>query len=64
MIDPTMFFVTLSCIKRDYGWAEPTQVTPLLARMIYDMQTIFLFDLHFYNTGLVDVHERYMMSEG
>jgi len=43
---------------------EPTQVTPLLARMIYNMQTIFLFDLHFYDTGPVDVCERYMMSEG
>jgi len=64
MTDPTMCFVTLSCIRRDYGWAEPTQVTPLLARMIYNMRTIFLFDLHFYDTGPVDVRERYMMSEG
>jgi len=26
MTDPTMCFVTLSCIRRDHDWAEPTQV--------------------------------------
>jgi len=64
MTNPTMCFVILSYIKKDYGWVEPTQITPLLARMIYNMWTIFLFNLHFYNIGPVDVYERYMMLEG
>jgi len=45
--DPTICFIVLSCIQHDNSWAQAKDITPILARMLYILQTVFLYNIHF-----------------
>jgi len=57
--DPTMCFITLVSIKVDHSWAQAIEVTPIIAKMTYCMQTIFLVSLHMGDVETAIVCERY-----
>jgi len=57
--DPTMYFITLISIKADHSWAQAIKVTPIIAKMTYYMQTIFLVSLHMGNMETTIVCERH-----
>ena len=57
--DPTMCFITLISIKADHSWAQAIEVTPIIARMTYCMQTIFLVTLHMGDVETAIVRERH-----
>ena len=44
--DPTMCFLALASIKSDGGWATAAEVTPVIARLVFCMRAVFLFDLY------------------
>ena len=44
--DPTMCFLALSSIKADNGWALATEITPVIARLIFCIRSVFLFRVH------------------
>jgi len=55
--DPMICFVALAAIKADYSWAQAVEITPILARLVYGMQTIFLLSLHLGDVDTTVVHE-------
>ena len=57
--DPTMCFITLTSIKADHSWAQVIEITLIIARMTYCMQTIFLMSLHIGDVETAIVRERH-----
>jgi len=57
--DPTMCFVALAAIKADHSWAQAVDITPILARLVYGMRTIFLLSLHLGDVDTAVVRERH-----
>ena len=56
--DPTICFIVLSCIQHDNSWAQAKDITPILARMLYILRAVFLFNFHF-NSASACVRERH-----
>ncbi|KAF9440249.1 hypothetical protein P691DRAFT_768043, partial [Macrolepiota fuliginosa MF-IS2] len=57
--DPTMCFVALSSIREHHGWASPSYVTPILARLIFGIRCVFIRQM--FRSG--DLHEHFKVLQ-
>jgi len=56
--DPVICFLILYCIQSDDSWAQPNKITPIIARIIYIICTVFLYYIYF-NDKDTNVQERF-----
>ena len=61
--DPTMCFLTLSSIRADNSWAQATKITPIIARIIFSIWSIFLFHIHTGRKETETLHKKYQALE-
>jgi len=58
-----MCFITLISIKADQSWAQVIEVTPIITKMTYCMQIMFLMSLHMGNVETAIVRKRHYNLE-
>jgi len=45
--DLTICFIILSYIQHDNSWAQAKDINPILAKMLYILQVVFLYNIYF-----------------
>ena len=61
--DPTMCFLALSSIRADNGWALATEITLVIAKLIFCIRSMFLFCVHIDQEKTGTLHEHYQTLE-
>jgi len=54
-----MCFLALSSIKADNGWALATEITPVIAKLIFCIRSVFLFCVHIDQENTGTLRDRY-----
>ena len=45
--DSTICFIILLCIQHNNSWAQAKDINPILAKMLYILQVVFLYNIYF-----------------
>jgi len=58
-----MCFLALYSIKADNGWAQVIEITPVIAKLMFCIFSIFLFCVHVGQEGTGTLHKQYQTLE-
>ena len=58
-----MCFLALSSIKTNNGWAFAIEITPVIAKLIFCIRSVFLFRVHIDQENTGTLHDRYQALE-
>jgi len=61
--DPSICFVALMSIKADGGWASAMEVTPVIAKLIYGLRSVFLSNIYSDRPRPATARERHALLE-
>ena len=58
-----MCFLALYSIRADNGWAQATEITSIIARIIFSIRSIFLFHIHTCRKETETLRKKYQALE-